>query len=74
MVVNVEYRLAPEHKYPACYLDAQAVVQWCISHKESLANNQDCKIGVAGDSAGGNIAASVSHMVKGIDYQVSYTI
>ena len=71
MVVTVEYRLSPEHKFPACYVDAQAAVEWCQRNKMQIANNSSALLGVAGDSAGANLAASVSHLVKGIDYQVS---
>ena len=71
MVVNVEYRLAPEHRYPACYEDAQSVLRWCLDNKLQLAGTDKCLLGVAGDSAGGNISASVCHLVPGIDYQVT---
>ena len=72
VVVNVEYRLSPEHKFPACYVDAEAVVRWCLKNKKELANNDSAIVGVAGDSAGTNISASVCHIVKGLDYQVVY--
>lgn len=72
MVVNVEYRLAPENKIPACYEDAAAVVRWCMTHKKELTGNKDSKLGVAGDSAGGNIAAVIGLTIPGLDYQVNY--
>lgn len=70
MVVNVEYRLSPEHKFPACYVDAEAVVRWALANKREIANNSSAIVGVAGDSAGGNIAASICHIVRTLDYQV----
>lgn len=71
MVVNVEYRLAPENKFPACYVDAEAVVRWALDNKVEIANNASAIVGVAGDSAGGNMSASICHVVKGLDYQVT---
>ncbi|XP_067950300.1 ethyl acetate hydrolase-like [Watersipora subatra] len=70
VVVNVEYRLSPEHKFPACYDDAVAVVNWCQDNKKLLTNCDSPLVGVGGDSAGGNIAASVCHLVKGLAFQV----
>lgn len=70
MVVNVEYRLAPEHKFPACYEDGRLATEWCLANKEKLGGTKDCLVGVAGDSAGGNISATVCHLVPGLDYQV----
>lgn len=71
-MVTVEYRLAPENKFPDCYFDGRDVVTWCLSNKSMLAGDRFAKLGVAGDSAGGSIAASICHMLKGnsIDYQV----
>ncbi|CAI9734584.1 hydrolase superfamily [Octopus vulgaris] len=69
-VVNVEYRLAPEHKFPACYNDAKAVLRWVMMNKFLVGGMQRSIVGVAGDSAGGNIAAAVCHEVPGIAFQV----
>ena len=77
VVVNVEYRLSPEHKYPAAYDDAKAIVEWCQSNKKELANNDSAIVGVAGDSAGGSLSASSCHLLKNLDYQVNtstYTV
>lgn len=73
VVVNVEYRLAPEHRYPTGMHDAIATAKWCLSNKSALACNEKAVIGVAGDSAGGNIAAGVCHTVAGFNYQVKTT-
>lgn len=71
IVVNVEYRLAPEHKFPANHDDAKCVVEWVAINKETLGGTVNSKLGVAGDSAGGRLAAVVCHEAKGlIDFAV----
>ncbi|GAB1604524.1 AB hydrolase superfamily protein C1039.03-like [Argonauta hians] len=69
-IVSVEYRLAPEHKFPACYNDAKAVLRWVMMNKFLVGGMQRSIVGVAGDSSGGNIAAAVCHEVPGIAFQV----
>lgn len=59
VVVSVDYRLAPEHKFPSAIDDSYAVIEWLISNAEEL-NIDASRIAVGGDSAGGNIAAAVS--------------
>ncbi|MGY2067256.1 alpha/beta hydrolase [Blastococcus sp. SYSU DS0619] len=58
-VVLVDYRMAPEHPYPAAADDAWAGVQWVDAHLEEIAGSRVPLI-VAGDSAGGNLAAIVA--------------
>ena len=59
VVVNVEYRLAPEHPYPAAAEDAWTALQWVAANASELGGNA-AKLIVAGDSAGGNLAALVA--------------
>jgi acetyl esterase len=56
IVMSVDYRLAPEHKYPAAVIDSYAVLLWAHEHAGSLGGDRT-RIAVAGDSAGGNLAA-----------------
>ncbi|WP_207588917.1 alpha/beta hydrolase fold domain-containing protein [Halomontanus rarus] len=54
-VLSVDYRLAPEHPFPAAVEDAYAAVEWAAANPDAVYGTGD--IAVAGDSAGGNLAA-----------------
>ena len=57
-VVSVDYRLAPDHLHPAAFDDALVAFEWATAH-------YDRPILLCGDSAGGNLAAAVSHATRG---------
>jgi len=59
VVVSVEYRLAPEHPYPAAIDDAWAAAQWVAEHGSEISADAS-RLAVAGDSAGGNISAVIA--------------
>src|SRR3989442_386947 len=63
-VVNVDYRLAPEHKFPAAVDDAWAATRWVAAHAAALGIDAG-RLAVGGDSAGGNPPAVVALFARG---------
>jgi acetyl esterase len=64
-VLSVEYRLAPEHRFPAYLDDAHNSFAWAREHGREL--GADGRIVVGGDSAGGNLAAVIAQETRGPD-------
>jgi acetyl esterase len=63
VVVSVDYRLAPEHPYPAALDDAYHCSQWAYKNEEALGGTKD-SFSVCGESAGGNLAAVVCLLAR----------
>ena len=63
VVVSVEYRKGPENKFPAAHDDAFAAYQWVVKNTAAIKGDPN-KIAVAGESAGGGLAAAVSMMAR----------
>lgn len=61
IVLSVDYRLAPEHPYPAGLEDALAACRWAVQHAGGI-DGDPARVLVGGDSAGGNLSAVVAQM------------
>ena len=63
IVILPDYRLAPEHVFPAAAEDSYAVLQWVSTNADTIGGDAS-RIALGGDSAGGNLAAVVSQMAR----------
>ena len=72
-IISVNYQKAPEHPFPIPFDDCFSTLQWVIANAELLQINPQC-IGVAGDSAGGNLASAVALKARDQGIKLAFQI
>jgi acetyl esterase len=73
VVVSVDYRMGPEHKFPAAYDDTVAAFNWTFAHAASLGIDAS-RIAIGGDSAGGNLSAAACLGLRGQAVQPAFQL
>jgi acetyl esterase len=73
VIISVNYQKSPEHPFPTPFDDCFATLQYVQSHAAEFGIDANF-IGVAGDSAGGNLAAAVALKARDLDIQVAYQL
>jgi len=66
VIVSINYQKAPEHKFPIPFDDCYTAFVWLHEHADEF-NIDPSKIGVGGDSAGGNLASGVAHKIRDVN-------
>ena len=72
-IISVNYQKAPEHPFPIPFDDCYATLLWVIANAKQIGVSTD-KLGVAGDSAGGNLAAAVALKARDNGIQLAFQI
>lgn len=73
LVVSVDYRLAPEHKFPAQHDDALAAYRWALADAASIGGDP-ARVGLAGESAGGNLAVATAVAARDAGLQAPFHV
>lgn len=68
-VVAIDYRLAPENKFPAAFEDALAASEYCLAHAHELGSDPQ-RVAIGGDSAGGNLTAAAMITLRDLGKQL----
>jgi acetyl esterase len=72
-VLSVDYRLAPEHPFPAAIEDGESAFLWALDNAAAFGADPS-RVGVGGDSAGGNIAAVVSQLGRALGKRPAFQV